>query len=118
MVLSMSEDVIVVSGTQRRPKNFLSPEQKWEIFLLLTREEMTAAEAARKWQVDLSVIQKIRRDAKNAGLAAFTARPGRKARSVEQQRIDELEHENTRLGETIKKMAIERALDLGKDSWG
>ncbi len=36
----------------RRAKRFLSPSQKYEIFLQLVRQELTMAEAAGVWQVD------------------------------------------------------------------
>src|SRR5665811_450938 len=55
----------------------LSPEQKWEIFLEVTSKELTQADAARKWRVDVSTVIKVRRLAKDAALAAFAAsRPG------------------------------------------
>ena len=59
---------------RRRPR-VLSPETKWEVFLKVTSGEMTQADAARKWQVDVSVIG-IRRTAKDAALAAFARKPG------------------------------------------
>ena len=43
------------NGARRRPR-VLSPETKWEIFLEVTSREMTQADAARKWQVDVSTI--------------------------------------------------------------
>ncbi len=36
----------------RRPKRFLSPSQKYEIWLQLVRQEVTIAEAAAEHQVD------------------------------------------------------------------
>ena len=51
----MTED-----GARRRPR-VLSPETKWEIFLGVTSREMTEADAARKWHVDVSTIIGIRR---------------------------------------------------------
>ena len=67
----MSED-----GVRRRPR-VLSPETKWEIFLGVTSREMTQADAARRWHVDVSTIIGIRRAVKDAALAALAARqPG------------------------------------------
>ena len=67
----MTED-----GVRRRPR-VLSPETKWEIFLGVTSREMTQADAARKWHVDVSTIIGIRRAVKDAALAALAARqPG------------------------------------------
>jgi hypothetical protein len=44
----------------------LSAETKWEIFLQVTTGEVTQADAARKWQVDVSTVIGIRRTVKDA----------------------------------------------------
>ena len=67
------------SGVGRRPR-VLSPETKWEIFLEVTSREMTQADAARKWQVDVSTVIGIRRAVKDAALAALATRRGRPAK--------------------------------------
>ena len=64
------------SNGRRRPKN-LSAETKWEIFLQITAGEISQAEAARKWQVDVSTVIGIRRTVKDAALAALARKPGR-----------------------------------------
>ncbi len=46
----------------RRSKRFLTPLQKYEIFLQLVRQELTLAEAADSWKVDRSTIMRIRTD--------------------------------------------------------
>ena len=72
----------------RRPKRFLSPSQKYEIWLQLVRQEVTIAEAAADHQVDRSTIMGIRTLAKEGALAALAAsKPGAAAR----QRDYELE---------------------------
>ncbi len=48
----------------RRSKRFLTPLQKYEIFLQLVRQEVTMAEAAEQWQVHCSTIMRIRTVAK------------------------------------------------------
>ncbi len=48
------------AGGRRRPR-VLSAETKWEIFLQITTGEITQADAARKWMVDVSTIIGIRR---------------------------------------------------------
>jgi transposase-like protein len=64
------------SRKRRQP----SPEEKWEIFLEVTSQEVSQADAARKWRVDVSVIIRLRALAKDAALAAFaSAKPGRLA---------------------------------------
>lgn len=110
----MSEETI--SG-RRRKRRLLSPEQKWEIFLEVTSQELTQADAARKWHVDTSVVIKLRRDAKDAALAAFAAsKPGR-SRDPRDAQIEALVGEAAQLIEAIKEQAIELALLRGKARW-
>jgi transposase len=62
----------------RRKRRLLTPEEKWQIFLEVTSQQLTQADAARKWGVDTPVVIKLPRDAKDAALAAFAAaKPGR-----------------------------------------
>jgi transposase-like protein len=91
----------------------LSPEEKWQAFLEVTSKEITQADAARKWRVDVSTIISLRRLAKDAALAAFaSSKPGRPSgRDFE---IEELKAENARLSEAIKELAIELSLVRGK----
>lgn len=58
-----------------RKRRVLSPETKWEIFVQVTAGEVAQADAARKWQVDVSTIIAMRRTAKDAALAAFARKP-------------------------------------------
>ncbi len=71
-------------GTERagrRAKRFLTPSQKYEIFLQLVRQEMMSAEAADNWKVDRSTIMRIRTVAKEGALEALTrSRPDVEAR--------------------------------------
>jgi transposase-like protein len=55
----------------RRRRRQLSPEEKWEVFLEVTSGQLTQADAARKWGVDVSVVIRIRKIAKDAALARF-----------------------------------------------
>ena len=70
----------MTTGNGRRRPTKLSAEAKWEIFLQITSGEVTQAEAARKWTVDVSTIITIRRTVKDAALAALARRrAGRRA---------------------------------------
>ena len=100
----------------RRRGRVLSPEAKWEVFLQVTSREMTQAEVARKWQVDVSTVIGIRRTVKDAALGALVARRGRPA----EERNWELEaarREVEQLTEAVKAQAIELALLGGKVGW-
>ena len=64
----------------RQRGRVLSPEAMREAFLQVTSREMTQAEVARKWQVDVSTLIGIRRTVKDAALGALVARRGRPAK--------------------------------------
>ncbi|HWI02248.1 MAG TPA: hypothetical protein VNT52_00205 [Acidimicrobiales bacterium] len=65
----------------RRPPKKLSAETKWEIFLQITAGEISQADAARRWAVDVSTIIGIRRTVKDAAMAALARSPGGRPRS-------------------------------------
>jgi len=73
------EDLVMIEkqapepASRRHPKRFLSPSQKYEIYLQLVRQEVTIAEAAASQQVDRSTILRIRTVAKEGALAALAA---------------------------------------------
>src|SRR5215210_2495981 len=50
---------------------------QWEIFLQITSGEISQADAARRWAVDVSTIIGIRRTVKDAAMAALARTPGR-----------------------------------------
>ena len=105
------------SGRHRRRRQ-LTPEEKWEIFLEVTSQEISQADAARKYGVDVSVIIRLRALAKDAALAAFaSSRPGRPA-SAEQVELDLLRAENDRLSEALKEIAVELTLFRGRQRSG
>jgi hypothetical protein len=62
----------------RRAKRFLTPTQKYEIWLQLVRGETTIGEAADRYGVDRSTIMRLRTVAKDGALAALAeSKPGR-----------------------------------------
>ncbi len=101
---------------RRRPKK-LSAETKWEIFLQITTGEITQADAARKWTVDVSTIIAIRRTVKDAALAALARTPGRPAKERDWQ-LEAARFEIGQLTEAIKAQAIELSIVRGKAGWG
>ena len=101
-----------------RKRRQLSPEEKWEIFLEVSSQELSQADAARKWGVDVSVIIRLRALAKDAALAAFaSAKPGR-VPSPEQAELEVALAENDRLSEAIKELAVELTLHRGRQRSG
>lgn len=102
----------------RRTRRFLSPLQKYEIFLQMVRQEATMAEAAEKWGVDRGVILRIRTVAKEGALAALaSSRPGRKAAERDFE-LEAARADATRLGEALKEMAVKLMVAEGKGRWG
>jgi transposase len=102
----------------RRAKRFLTPVQKYEIWLQLVRGETTIGEAADRFGVDRSTIMRLRTVAKDGALAALAeSKPG-----VQQARRDlELEAakaEAARLGEALKELAVKLVLVEGEGHRG
>jgi transposase len=106
-----------VSSDGRRRPTKLSAETKWEIFLQVTAGEMSQAEAARKWCVDVSTVIGIRRTVKDAALAALVRKPGRPGKQRDWQ-LEAARAEIAALTEAVKAQAIELAITRGKGSWG
>ena len=101
----------------RRAKRFLTPLQKYEIWLQLVRGETTIAEAADRYGVDRSTIMRLRTVAKDGALAALSeSKPGVQAarRDVE---LEAARAEAARLGEALKEMAVKLMLIEGKGRW-
>lgn len=105
------------SSNDRRGRRVLSAETKWEIFLQVTAGEVSQAEAARKWQVDVSTVIGIRRAVKDAALAALARKPGRPG-TVRDWQLEAARAEITQLTEAVKAQAIELAVVRGKSGWG
>ena len=106
------------NGKQRKRRQ-LTPEEKWEIFLEVTSQEISQADAARKWGVDVSTVIRIRQLARDAALAAFAAaKPGGRPPSPEQVELEAALVENDRLSEALKELAVELTLHRGKQRSG
>lgn len=103
-------------GGRRRP-SVLSAESKWGIFVRVAGGQISQAEAARTWQVDVSTVIGIRRTLKDAALAALARKPGRPGRQRDWQ-LEAARAEIVQLTEAIKAQAIELAIMRGKGSWG
>jgi hypothetical protein len=102
----------------RRPKRFLTPLQKYEIWLQLIRQEVTIAEAADANRVDRSTVMRIRTVAKEGALAALAeSRPGVKARERDVE-LEAARAEVARLSAALTQMAVKLTLVEGKDGWG
>ncbi len=102
----------------RRAKRFLSPSQRYEIFLQLLRQEATMAEAAEAWQVDRATIMRIRTVAKEGALEALArSRPGPRSKERDFE-LEAARADAVRLGDALKEMAVKLMLVEGKGHWG
>jgi len=104
----------------RRPKRFLLPEQKYDLWVRMLTGQITQTDAAAEAGVDRTTIATLRKVAKDGALAALTASmPGRrKQTAAEASEIAKLTAEVDRLGGVIIEQAVELAALRGKTSWG
>ena len=101
----------------RRRKRFLTPSEKYEIWIALLRGECTTREAADRAGVDRSTIMKLRQVAKQGALDALAAsRPGVKAGGKDPE-LAAAEAEIARLSEALKEMGVRLMLHEGKGRW-
>jgi len=90
----------------RRRKRFLSPIEKYEIWLGLLRGEISISEAADRSGVDRSTVMKLRTVAKQGALDALAqSRPGVKANQVDPELAD-ARAEIARLAEALKEICV------------
>lgn len=104
----------------RRPKRFLTAEQKYDLWQRMLTGQITTVAAAAEAGVDRSTIMTLRKTAKDGAIAALQAsRPGRPKQSrAESTEIAKLTAEVTRLQDTIVEQAVELAALRGKAAWG
>jgi transposase len=102
----------------RRLKRFLSPSEKYEIWLALVRGEETIAQAADRAGVDRSTVVKLRSVARQGALDALAAsKPGVRPGGPDPE-LAEARAEIARLSEALKEMGVRLMLAEGKGRWG
>ena len=105
-------------GRGRRGKRFLSPSEKYEIWISLMRGEYTIAGAAERAGVDRSTIMKMRMVARQGALDALAAsKPGVRAGSGADGELAAARAEIARLTEALKEMGVRLMLAEGKGRW-
>jgi transposase len=105
------------AGGGRRRKRFLSPSQKYEIWVGLLRGEYSTREAADRAGVDRSTIMRVREVAKQGALDALaSSRPGVHQGAVDPE-LGEAKAEIARLSEALKEMGVRLMLAEGKERW-
>ena len=103
---------------KRRSKRFLSPSQKYEIWLQLVRQEATIAEVAAAEQVDRSTIMRIKQVAKEGALSALaSSKPGVAGRQRDYE-LEAAKAEVARWSEACTELAVKLTLVEGKGGWG
>src|SRR6202011_2963337 len=103
----------------RRPKRFLTAEQKYDLWVRILTGQVTQADAAAEAGVDRTTIATLRKVARDGAIAALQAsRPGqRKVSSQEASALDQLQADVDRLGAVVIDQAVELAVLRGKSSW-
>jgi transposase len=105
------------SSGGRRRKRFLSPSEKYELWIGLLRGELTTREAADRAGVDRTTIMRVRQVAKQGALDALSSsRPGVRTGGVDPE-LAEARAEVARLSEAIKEMGVRLMLAEGKGRW-
>lgn len=104
----------------RKPKRFLTAEQKYDLWVRILTGQVTQAQAAAEAGVDRTVIATLRKVARDGAIAALQAsRPGqRKVSPQEASELAKLQGEVDRLGAVVIDQAVELAVMRGKSSWG
>jgi transposase len=104
--------------TGRRGKRFLSPSEKYEIWVSLIRGEYTMVQAAERAGVDRSTIMKLRAVARQGALDALAAsKPGVRPGSGPDPELAAAKAEIARLTEALKEMGVRLMLAEGKGRW-
>jgi transposase-like protein len=103
----------------RRSKRFLSPSEKYEIWIALIRGEETIAQASERSGVDRSTVMKLRTVARQGALDALAqSKPGVRAGSGPDPELAAARAEIARLTEALKEMGVRLMLAEGKGRWG
>jgi len=103
---------------RRRGKRFLSPSEKYEIWLSLVRGEYTIAAAAERSGVDRSTVMKLRMVARQGALDALAqSRPGVRPGHGPDPELAAAKAEIARLSEALKEMGVRLMLAEGKGRW-
>jgi transposase len=102
----------------RRRKRFLSPSEKYEIWIGLLRGEYTTIEAAERAGVDRTTIMRLRQVAKQGALEALSAsRPGVRVGAPDPA-LAEARAEIARLSEALTEMGVRFDAGGGKRALG
>ncbi|MGH8887581.1 MAG: transposase [Egibacteraceae bacterium] len=113
----MSDSYPGTDRAGRRRKRFLTPAQKYEIWIQLLRGETTIRAAADEHGVDRSTILKLRTVARQGALDALAkSRPGVRADGPDPE-LAAAKAEISRLSEALKEMGVRLMLVEGKGHW-
>lgn len=107
-------------ATPRKPKRFLTAEQKYDVFVRILTGQITQGAAATELGVDRTVITRIRTVARDGAIAGLQAsKPGKPSVSrVEHNELLEARAEVARLERTVIEQAVELGVLRGKSGWG
>ncbi|MFH1331222.1 MAG: helix-turn-helix domain-containing protein [Actinomycetota bacterium] len=106
-------------GGKRRKRRYLTPTEKYQVWLEVVTGQGTQREIADRWGVDRSTVVGVVKTAREGALGRLAAsRPGRAGKSAEQVALADAQAEIVRLRETVTEQAMELHLHRGKERWG
>jgi len=113
----MAEHDGAAKGGRRR--RFLTPLEKYQVWLEVVTGQGSQREVADRWGVDRSTVVHVVAVVKQAALDRLaSSRPGRPGKSPGDALLEDARAEIARLRETITEQAVELHLHRGKGSWG
>ncbi|MGH9068554.1 MAG: hypothetical protein ACRD0J_13870 [Acidimicrobiales bacterium] len=103
----------------RRPKRFLTAEQRYEIWVKTLTGEWSTVEAATRSGIDRTTVMRLRKVAKDGAISALQSlSPGRRPQPGPDAELAALKAENAKLSDTIVELSIENVALRGKAPWG
>jgi transposase-like protein len=114
----MSDPKSKKSSVEKRKRQYLSPEKKYQIFLESQRGETPVGEILRREGIYSTDLTRIREKVKEGALEHLAARPGAKRKTVPQDAYDALKKELEDKERALADMAVELTVLIKKTNGG
>lgn len=102
----MEQVLSISSGEAVKKRRYLSPEEKFEVFLEANRGDIAVGEVLRKWGIHSSDLKRIRETVRAGAVKEFQGRRSRKP-MVSASEVERLGREKVRLEQTIIEQSVE-----------
>jgi transposase-like protein len=111
---TMSADL----NDEKKKRQYLSPEKKYQIFLEAQRSDVAVAEILRREGLYATDLARIRQKVKEAALERLAARPGAKKKTVASQQYEALKQDLEEKERALAELAVEVAILRKKTNGG